>query len=148
MSKSQRKLKNYIINPKFQLKYIFWISAGGFILMGSYSLIFYYFIKENYMILVDMADMTTEARDLLYHELYVIILILGIFSFIFLIITTLIGVVFSHRVAGPLYKLNLVITKIKEGNLEERAKFRPNDEFIETANNFNEMLDTIIPKIK
>ena len=100
------------------------------------------------MILVDMADMTKEARDLLYHELHVIILILVIFSFIFLIITTLIGVVFSHRVAGPLYKLNLVMTKIKEGNLEERAKFRPNDEFFETANNFNEMLETIIPKIK
>lgn len=146
MSKNQRKLRNFIINPKFQMKYIFWVTMGGLTVMTGYAFIFYYFVKENYMILVDMADMTKEAKDLLYHELHVIILLLIAFSVLFLIITTIIGIVFSHRVAGPLYKLNLVISKIKEGNTDERCHFRPNDEFREIANNFNEMLNSIIKK--
>jgi nitrogen fixation/metabolism regulation signal transduction histidine kinase len=144
MSKANRKLKNFIINPKFQMKYLFWITANSLVLMLGYIYIFYKYTKENYTYLVDMLDMTAEARNQMHAELNQILYTLIFFSVIFLIFTSIVGIVFSHKVAGPLHKLNLIMDKIKAGNKGVRAHFRPGDEFQDLAQNFNEMMDTVV----
>lgn len=143
MQKNQRKLKNLIINPKFQLKYIFWISFSGLSLIILQSFIFYRYTKENYTFLVEMVDMTEQAKLQLDSELNQIIITLIILSFSFLGILTIFGLFFSHKVAGPLYKFNLVMNKIRNGDDSLRVHLRPGDEFHEIADSFNKLMDNI-----
>ncbi|MBF0297512.1 MAG: HAMP domain-containing protein [Oligoflexia bacterium] len=137
----KRYLKNLIINPKFQFKYLLWVNLGGIILTILYTIVFYVYIRENYQLLVEMVDMTDAARNLLYSELNKIIFYLIACAFFFLIVITIWGVFISHKVAGPLYKLKKVINEIKNGDVNQRVYFRENDEFKDVATAFNEMLD-------
>ncbi len=70
------------------------------------------------------------------------------FPIVVVIITIFIGlssIFYSHKIAGPLYRLKNLSTKLAEGDLSTRLKFRKGDDqiFHEVANHFNQMLDDI-----
>ncbi|MBL6990100.1 MAG: methyl-accepting chemotaxis protein [Bacteriovoracaceae bacterium] len=144
-----RKLKNYLINPRYQLKYVFWLGFGGLTLSVLNGLVAFYYIRENYTVLIDLADMTQEVKDLLYGELRMIAYKLLAFTFGFLIVVTIWGIMVSHRTAGLLYKMKVVFNDIKDGDTKLRLHPRKNDEFKDVAVSFNEMMDQIVgPKGK
>src|SRR5690606_26143920 len=58
---NRRKLGNLLINPRFQLKYVFWIAGTGAALSAFNAIVFYRYVKENYDTLVQLAPMTDEA---------------------------------------------------------------------------------------
>jgi methyl-accepting chemotaxis protein len=148
MSKNHRKLGNYLINPRYQLKYIFWLGVTGMTLVVLYSLLFYFFMRENYDVLVELSPMDDAVKQQLYHELNHIILLLGGVSFLFLIIVAFLGVILSHRTAGPLYHFKKVFGRIKDGDLAARVRLRPNDDFQDVAASFNSMVDALVERAK
>ena len=140
---AKRKVSNLLINPKFQKKYVFWMSSTGIILTCINATIIYFFTKENYDFLVEMLEMTEEARGQMYQELYQIIGLLGVSSIVFMIIVSIWGIILSHRVAGPLHKLKMSIDNIKNGETDTRVFFRKNDHFQDFAASFNDMMDEL-----
>ena len=140
---AKRQLSNLLINPKFQKKYVFWVSSTGIILTCINATIIYFFTKENYEFLVEMLEMTEEARGQMYQELYQIIGLLGVSSIVFMIIVSIWGIILSHRVAGPLHKLKMSIENIKNGETDTRVFFRKNDHFQDLAISFNDMMDEL-----
>ncbi len=144
--KNRRKLRNFLINPRYQLKYISLLTATGFVLTIFNCAIFYYFIRENYSILVELVPMQEQVRNQLYSELYQIIVYLTIGSVIFLALIALVGLVISHRTAGPLYHFKRVFNEIKGGKTQARVMLRPTDDFQDVAQAFNEMMNSIEKK--
>lgn len=139
--RNKRSIKNFLINPRFQLKYIFWLGTSGLLLVCINAGIFYYFMHENYTLLVELSPMTEQARQQLYGELKNILIVLGVASLIFLTLISLVGLVISHRAAGPVFHMNRVLTNILNGNPNQRVHLRPNDEFQDLAHNLNKVLD-------
>ena len=146
MSAKNRSIKNLLINPAYQLKYVFWVSTAGVTLIVANALIFYYYIRENYSILVELSPMDDAAKSQLYSELNEIIIKLGIFGLVFVLITAFIGIKMSHRTAGPMYHFKRIFGDIKNGKIEARVRLRPDDDFKDVANAFNEMMDTVAAK--
>ena len=146
MSKKQRKIKNFLINPQFQLRYILFTSLWGLILVALNAIVFYTFISENYEVFIELNDITDDAKQVLYQELYRIIYILIGISSLFLIIVALFGIVLSHRIAGPMYKFKKTFNEIAKGNLDLRIHLRPKDSFKEVAKEFNNMMDYLNDK--
>jgi len=143
MSRNKRKFSNYLINPRYQLRYLFWIVASGLFFISLNAGVFYVHIKENYDILVDLAPMTDEVRNQLYSELNEIVVILTSFSLLMLGLITVIGLVFSHRSAGPIYHFKRVFDQISNGDRDLRVHLRPKDDFREVADSFNQMMDLV-----
>jgi methyl-accepting chemotaxis protein len=143
MSAKNRSIKNLLINPAYQLKYVFWVSTAGVTLIVANALIFYHYIRENYSILVELSPMDDAAKAQLYRELNEIIIKLGIFGLVFVLITAFIGIKMSHRTAGPMYHFKRIFGDIKNGKMEARVRLRPDDDFKDVANAFNEMMDTV-----
>ncbi len=141
--KYKRKISNLIINPKFQLRYILWLSTSGLSLITLNGFIIYHYLKENYFTLVEMSPMTDEAKVQLYSELHQFIWILVGASILFLILVGLLGVFFSHRTAGPLFHFKRVFEGIRDGNRTMRVRLRPKDEFRDVAESFNQMMDSL-----
>jgi methyl-accepting chemotaxis protein len=139
----KRKLGNLLINKSFQFKYIFWITLTGLVVIAIYTAVFYLYVSENYWIFVDLSLMEDDAKALLYRELRVILFSLGGFSLLFLAVVSFIGLVISHRVAGPLYHFKRVFKALNAGNLTERVRLRPKDDFRDVADECNAMLDRI-----
>ncbi|HUP57138.1 MAG TPA: methyl-accepting chemotaxis protein, partial [Bdellovibrionota bacterium] len=71
---------------------------------------------------------------------------LGLGSIAFLIGVAVIGMVMSHRTAGPLYHFKRIFEEIKNGKLDARIRLRPKDDFQDVGQAFNEMMDKIARK--
>ena len=141
--KHRRNYKNFLINPKFQLKYVFWMVSTGAGLALTYSVLFYNFANDSYKLIIELSKVPEETQVLMQYQLTKVILIQGVVTFIFLLCIGLVGVLFSHRVAGPLYKLKSAFERVKKGEGQLRIYFRKYDEFQEVALEFNKMLDQI-----
>jgi methyl-accepting chemotaxis protein len=141
--KYNRSVKNLVINARYQMKYIFWLSSTGLVLMLANSATFYFFVKENYDLLVELSPMSDEAKQQLYRELYQIIGYLVVGNLTFLVLISILGLVYSHRTAGPLYHFKRVFNEVKQGNSKARVRLRPTDDFRDVAEAFNDMMDKI-----
>jgi|GEM_PF-1491864 len=53
----------------------------------------------------------------------------------------------SHRIAGPIFRLNKSLKKFATGHFGERIQFRKQDYFQEVAENFNTMAESIEKRI-
>lgn len=53
----------------------------------------------------------------------------------------------SHKIAGPLYRLEVGMASISKGNLTERINFRKKDQVTVMADNFNAMAESLCANI-
>ncbi len=140
---NQRKIKNYWLNSKFQTRYLVSIIITGAFLVLVQSYLFYSFTNENYQLLVELSPMTDEAKAVLFSELKRITVYLVILSSLFILAMSLVGLVFSHRTVGPLYQFKKIFDQIRNGKKDSRIQLRPNDDFQDVAQSFNEMMDSL-----
>lgn len=99
------------------------------------SSLFDFFLKYASM---DPNGPTVSALTRTRQELLSVLVLLQL---VFLLVTLLISVFLSHRIAGPIYKLKMFLGKAKEGDLRSRLQFRKADHFVEVATLYNEMTD-------
>lgn len=58
------------------------------------------------------------------------------------------NVLFSHRIAGPLYRMRSDLKRVGDGNLYVQVKLRKNDFLEKEATSINEMIDALRTKIR
>lgn len=63
--------------------------------------------------------------------------------FVTLLIITVFGVFFLHRVAGPVYRFRYILRRLAKGEIPDEFKIREGDFFIETAEDLNLVLQML-----
>ncbi|MDD5091809.1 MAG: methyl-accepting chemotaxis protein [Candidatus Wallbacteria bacterium] len=63
-------------------------------------------------------------------------------------ILLILGIVISHRIAGPVFKIGRVLSDYAGGRFEERVVLRRADLLYELARSFNECFDTLRQRIR
>jgi hypothetical protein len=133
-----RTLKTFIINPKFQLKLLSYFIFLFFITTISlYSTTYLFFwrmkekglsvgIPENHV----FYDFLIQQKS----DLDTLFIWMAIFNFFALIG---IGLLLSHRIAGPIYKLKNHLSQIS--TMQDDFKLRESDFFQELAPLVNEL---------
>lgn len=139
--KRRRKFRNLWLNPSYQGRYIGLLMLCSVIVMFCYSSIFYLFVRDNFQMLMELAPASGEVRDLIQKDWDQTIQILFVLSFLFLISTFMIGLVFSHKVAGPLFKIRQVCERINRGEKDLRIHLRPGDHFKDLVEYLNYTFD-------
>lgn len=61
----------------------------------------------------------------------------------FIILAILIGIVFLHRVAGPVYRFRMILQKIAHGDIPDDMRLRDKDYFKEVALEFNNVFKSL-----
>ncbi len=130
-----------LINPKFQFRFIATLFIPYIISIFIISIFLYSISAPLLEEIVKlnlppghpiMEILEQTQKHLIYMVLTIVICLSCIFAFV--------GLSMSHKVAGPLYKLNMQINNmIKNGHLE-KVRFRKNDYFMEVADSFNAFL--------
>jgi len=141
--KHRRQIKNIIINPKFQIKFIITMSLGAIVLTLCYNYIFYNFIQEHYFAILKYSDVHPQMKNEIIEQMSSIYFYLSLLSLAFTVSIIIWSIVVSHQIIGPMYKLKKVFNNIILGNGEQRAFFRKNDQFHDVATAFNELMDKI-----
>jgi len=135
--------RKYVIRPKFQVILI--------IISLSYVIFFCAFIGANLfiplMMELDKSDIGSDQalvaaiRILYLHERFWPALLLALFA---------IGchsIFISHKIAGPLYRFNLIFKKIKEGIVPTPIQIRTGDYLYNEMENINQMLERLREKL-
>jgi methyl-accepting chemotaxis protein len=146
MMKIKRIRFNKLIIPDFQLKFAFSFLLPMLMASIGFWIMIELFIKK-------MIDLGKQQNLPVNHDYFQLLEIqrielltsLLIFSIILAIVFLVWGVIYSHRIAGPLYKLRkwLQETSTLEGALERPVVFRKNDFFKEISSAVNEFIEKV-----
>jgi methyl-accepting chemotaxis protein len=136
--------KTYLINPRFQWRFI------GFMAVVSLLAILLLFVSN----ILFFQDMAREARsvglspdnpyfDFLKEQRLVLSRLYFTVSAVVFALMMGLGIMYSHRIAGPMYQLNNKMKRIAAGEELTPIRFRRKDQFQELAENFNAMIEKL-----
>jgi methyl-accepting chemotaxis protein len=132
--------KNYLIN--FLLAFLLVLMGGIAVSALTLYLNIYQPLDTHYSaalsIMSDLKD-TLISRSLI---------ISAIFSFMMLLGLLFLGILYTHRIAGPLYRVKVAAKSIGNGYLGEKITLRRKDVIHSFAESVNELTDTYSGKLK
>ncbi len=139
------KRKHYYVKKEFQFK---------FILRFCLLLLLGIVISTTLLILFSQDTLTTSFQEsrlvikrtgfaILPSVIYINLITLGLVTIATVIVTLFV----SHKIAGPLLRLEKEIKNIGEGDLTKKIEFRGNDQITELCNCINEMTKGLHEKI-
>lgn len=145
MEKKNYKRSIYLINKKFQFKYIFIILILTFSAVFVVSFVTFYVIWTNVINeFFFIQDASKKLGDIYLKTTELLIIPLLILAFVF----SIIGILYSHKIAGPLYRVQKICEEIGKGNLNINVKFRKGDEFHEVADSLNKVIHSLKNMVK
>jgi len=138
---NRRKVKNMLINRRYQGRLVITVLAFGFLACLFNGLLFYQYVSENYTPILagdyfEPAIMESLEEDL--KNFAFTLLMLSLLAFCGLAYYLL---VITHRAAGAAYHIHRVIKEIQNGKLTSRVHLREKDEYQELAESFNALMD-------
>jgi methyl-accepting chemotaxis protein len=136
--KRESKRRQLFIDRGFQSKFIMKfcgiVAAGSALTIG---LIYFLSLRYTSITVENSRVVVKSTADLLLQMLLQTVLIVMIVVRLFTIFTTL---VFSHKLAGPLYRFRKIMQSLEEGDFSADFKLRKLDQLQELANVFNRMI--------
>lgn len=139
--KNQRKV--YLINPNFQLRVtLYFIGLAVLNIAIFYGCIRYFFnifqskgievgIPKNHVFFMFIDDQVAQMNT--------VFIVSAIITVALLLIA---GILISHRIAGPMYRLNNDLRQMAENKELKTLKFRKKDFFQEIPEAFNLVVDS------
>jgi len=133
--------KTYLINPRFQWRFIGFMATISLLAISLLFLsnILFFRNMEQEALSVGLTrdnpyfDFLQEQKSAL-ASLY-----FGVSAVVFVLMMGL-GIMYSHRIAGPLYNLNNKMKRIASGEDPSPVNFRRKDQFLELTESFNAMI--------
>ena len=130
----------YIINRKFQFKYLFIILFTMLVTVATISFTTFYVIWDSVIDEFFYIDGAREKlADIFNHTSYLLLIPLGVLTAVFIVA----GILLSHKVAGPLYRVEKVSEELAKGNFDVQVRFRKGDDLQELAGKLNEMIGSV-----
>lgn len=130
--------KIFLINPQFQLKLSLYISLIVFLT----GLIYPITINQIFDVLISKFTLSNPEIAQHYAQQRTQILIyLSLMHLGFSLVTFCACIFLSHKIAGPIYKLQKFLRGIRENQPREKLYFRKGDYFLEVADDVNMTLD-------
>ncbi len=146
----KRRLRNYLLVPGFQLKYTAMV-VGVTVVVASVLGIMAYKYSVGQTEMLSMNRMAAQGsaiteefvRDLeRYSEAADRKVAFGIFGGVLLLALALgaTGIVVTHRLVGPAYRLKMLLREVRDGRLVVRGRLRKGDELQDIFEAFQEMI--------
>jgi hypothetical protein len=148
MGKSQRQLKNYLLNLRYQLKFTLTIVGISAALTGGLGYFVMYKAHEaSRLVEVRAMDPTDDLAQQLAQQFArndrLLTIVLIAFGLLLSVILTAYGIVLTHKVAGPLFKVTLYLDKMRDGKLGIVYNLRKGDELVDFFDHFKSAHDAL-----
>jgi|GEM_PF-1859027 methyl-accepting chemotaxis protein len=132
--------RSYLVKGSLQWKILAWvmgmlITFSLFLALGFYFPLLYILYSNlpgESVILQQTAYFYLSMEKYIWISVPVVMVLIGIYSMIL-----------SHRIAGPLYRLEKTLLSIGEGDLSQRIRLRKHDELKDFGSRLNQTLDRL-----
>ncbi len=142
----QRHLKNFLLQPMVQLRLGFinvCLSLIFVLLLGSY-------VYMKFVQFAEVVTTLTEANDeigsMLHSYVSSVGMTAGVIGVVFIIVSLLASVYFSHRMVGPTIAFRRHIEALIAGDYKVKTKLRAHDAFSEVADSLNRLSERLSQK--
>ncbi|HJL19190.1 MAG TPA: hypothetical protein RMH99_26230 [Sandaracinaceae bacterium LLY-WYZ-13_1] len=152
----KRRLRNFLLDPGFQLKYTGMVVGVTVLVTGAVgywlgSEAYAYSQENSELLMTHAAGVSPELFEFLQEEAeakdaeVLNSIILGISALVVTLALALgfTGIIVTHKVVGPAYKLKLLLGKIEEGNFAVRGGLRKGDELQDVGEAFKRMVSSL-----
>ena len=102
-----------------------------------------YSAKSNYDFLTTMGPTADVVKSQLRVHMIEMFKLLGLVGIFFILSLFVVGIVISHKTAGPLYQYKKVLEALFEGDKKARLTTREGDDFKDVALLFNRVIDKL-----
>ena len=137
--------RNYYIDKKFQTRFI--VQFLILVAVGSlFTVAAVYWLSQN-TTTVGIVEGRVVVHTTAKYLLPLMFQTVGIQLAVVSLLTILMTLFVSHKIAGPLYHLKETLKALGEGNLKP-MHLRKGDQLQEMANSYNEALEKLNDKIK
>ena len=133
----QFKRKNYFIQKDFQTKFIIRFLLIALVASIASAFAFYFFVANDISASFSRAHL--QIRNTWQIFLPALIMIGSLTFIISAAISTFMMIRFSHKIAGPLFRLEQITSEMAEGNLALTVKLRDQDQILPLAESFGKM---------
>lgn len=138
------KRRNYLINPEFQLTVLgFFVGLAVVTILVFYwavRLVFGNFVEQANEMGLPPGHVILQFIEENQKAMNMIFLTTSILLFLFLVLG---GLILSHHIAGPVYRLRKHIQQVASGESFGDLNFRKKDFFQEVVADYNQMLARI-----
>lgn len=141
----RRQLRNYLLDWRYQIRYTLAIVITSTVLTAGLGWFWYDEARQSSRIM-EIKELTTVTDDeaeavqqeFSENDRYRLIVLI-VFGILLSLALTGYGIVVSHKVAGPLYKIRRHMRDVKDGNLHPPWELRKGDQLHEFWSEFKEM---------
>ncbi len=152
--KYKRKLSNYLLDKKLQLRYVLLVTILSGVIAGALGYLIYQQKRAaSESIEKDLAALTqadssqgdfqeTVANGLEREDRALVYKMAGV-GVGLVVILSLYLLIMTHKVAGPLYKVSMYFDKMAQGRLNVVTPLRQGDMLQDFYNNFKDMHDSV-----
>jgi len=140
LAMSQFRRRILLINRPFQIRFAIYVCSWLFVLSVIYpmlvSQLYDWFLKHL------GADPNGPMISYLQKSRQDMLFWLALMQVCFMLMTFLMSLFMSHRIAGPLFKLSKTMNGLRNGSLA-KVGFRQNDHFQDLAEDYNFMVESV-----
>ncbi|MCB0408227.1 MAG: hypothetical protein KDD34_08490 [Bdellovibrionales bacterium] len=128
MIKSPRKIRNFLIQPGYQLKFSLYFVVSGMALLGVMIAVVFYKLKSLSDVVSRSGALDIKAQNML-NDLIFDVTWISLAAFAgFALIVFVYSIVISHRIVGPTVAICAYIEELKKGNFDAKRTLRKYDE--------------------
>ena len=133
------KRTRYLVSREFQLRYVTQILLLMFMTAALCSYVVYY--TGMVALAEKLASVYPQGRLVAILNTVNLKILLSVI--IVSPLVAIIGILLSHRIAGPIYRIELSLNKIASGDLTGRITLRQGDELVNVAERINNLTDSL-----
>lgn len=133
MESERRHLRNYLLDHKYQLRYTVIMAVISALLTSGLGYVWYKQVRETSQTIevkalgsMSESEVQTLEREIQRQD-FQRLLVLVAFGVAFIIVVTGYGIVLTHKVAGPLFKMTRYMQDMREGKLAPISDIRKGD---------------------
>lgn len=134
------------IKRRYQLRFITYF-CGSILVIGLLSMLILYLYTYSEIGDTSYYQALLTVKGLKQNLVYAMIFIGGIVIILASAATLTITLIGSHKIAGPIYRLERSLESIGNGNLSQKIKFRENDAIHELADNINKTTESLNERV-
>jgi len=134
----KRKIKNILIHRPLQREYT--LLMIGIMMVSALCVSFVIHITIRQAFLGGPYRIgTVSPYEILSYVNQALVVRVSFTLFVCVMISTVIGISFLHKVAGPVYRFRMTLEKMAKGEIPNDVKLRTKDYFKEVADEFNKV---------
>jgi len=148
----RRQLRNYLLDPRFQMKYVSMVVGVTVVVAGVLGYFAYRYSTGQTEMMTMMqveqrAKMDSNTLKFINDEAakadrtVLIGILVGILCLTLSLGLT--GIVVTHKLVGPAYKIKRLLGDVRDGRLKVEGRLRKGDELVDVFEAFEEMVKSL-----